>query len=183
MKLETREGLGDRAAGAIPFVLSAGNEPIAGYVLVRRLGRGAYGEVWKAIGPGGVTVAIKFVPLDEGIGDVEMRALDLMKNIHHPHLTSLTGIWLREDILVISMELGDHTLMDCLNEARARGQTGIPADLLHEYMREAAKGIDHLNALNIIHRDIKPKNLLGERQNLIYLQIRRFWLDRDVVLR
>src|SRR5438270_898891 len=90
-------GAGDGHGQAIPFILSAGNEPIPGYVLERRLGRGGYGEVWRATGPGGVTVALKFIPLNDELGEVELRALDLMKNIHHPHLTSLSGIWRRED--------------------------------------------------------------------------------------
>src|SRR5262249_55204931 len=35
-----------------------------------------------------------------------------------------------------------------------------PQRELLEYMREAAKGIDHLNELGIQHRDIKPQNFL-----------------------
>src|SRR5205823_6312901 len=41
-----------------------------------------------------------------------------------------------------------------------QGLPGIPREELLEYLREAAKGIDHLNGLDIQHRDIKPQNLL-----------------------
>jgi serine/threonine protein kinase len=157
---ESDEKQSDSATPSLPFILSVGSEPVPGYVLRRRLGRGGYGVVWSAAGPGGVTVAIKFIPLGERAGEVETRALDLMKNIHHPHLTGISGIWNVDDTLIIAMELGDRTLLECLKEAQERGHEGIPADLLHEYMRETAKGIDYLNTLNIVHRDIKPKNLL-----------------------
>ena len=48
--------------------LRPGAEPVAGYTLIDRLGRGGFGEVWKATGPGGFQVALKFVSLDENIG-------------------------------------------------------------------------------------------------------------------
>src|SRR5262249_33152564 len=50
--------------------------------------------------------------------------------------------------------------MDRLRAAQKQGQPGIPPAELLGYMRDAAKGIDCLNTINIQHRDIKPQNLL-----------------------
>jgi len=82
------------------------------------LGKGGFGEVWKAIGPGGFTVALKLLPLlSRGI-NVELRALETMREVHHPHLISLLGSWQVGNWLVIAMELADRSLYDRLLEVQ-----------------------------------------------------------------
>lgn len=142
------------------LVLTAGSSPVADYQLIELLGRGGFGEVWKVMGPGGVITAMKFIRRTEAIDEVERRSLELMKNIHHPHLIGVSGVWERQDLLIIAMELGERTLKQRLQEALALGQPGIPMSELHEYIHDAAKGIDYLGSLRIVHRDIKPQNLL-----------------------
>jgi formylglycine-generating enzyme required for sulfatase activity len=105
-------------------------------------------------------VALKFIRLGGQGGMVELRSLELMKDIRHPNLLALFGAWQRDDLLILAMELGDRTLLERLREATAQGLPGIPFTELLEYLREAAKGIDQLNKLGIQHRDIKPQNLL-----------------------
>jgi hypothetical protein len=159
----TRGHAGTRVPGgglADDVHLTPGATPVPDYELVQALGRGGFGEVWKATGPGGVQVALKFIRLGEQVGEVELRALDLMKNLRHPHLIGVLGVWHRQELLIIAMELGEGTLKDRLAEAQRQGLPGIPPAELGEHLRDAAKGIDHLTAIHIVHRDIKPQNLL-----------------------
>jgi serine/threonine protein kinase len=147
-----------------------GQEPVLGYRLVRRLGRGGFGQVWKAVGPGEVEVALKIVPLGQRAGDVEMRALQAVKNIRHPNLLAISGVWQLNDLLIFAMELADRTVSDRHGEAVNQGNPGIPGPELLQYMLDAARGIDFLNGphpdpegrntAGIQHRDIKPQNLL-----------------------
>jgi serine/threonine protein kinase len=140
--------------------LKPGAQPVPDYVLEQLLGRGGFGEVWKAIAPGGVHVALKFIRLGDQTGAVERRALNVMKDIRHPNLLSIFATWEVGPFLIIGMELADRSLLDRLHEVTRAGRLGIPWPELLEYMREAAKGIDYLNELGIQHRDIKPDNLL-----------------------
>jgi hypothetical protein len=142
------------------LVLTPGARPVPDYELVKQIGQGGYGEVWKAQAPGGFAVALKFIRLGNNASALELRSLELMKDIRHPNLLSIFGAWRREPFLIVAMELADCSLLDRLQEASEQGLPGIPLAEVLEYMREAAKGIDHLNALGIQHRDIKPHNLL-----------------------
>jgi tetratricopeptide (TPR) repeat protein len=150
--------------------LVAGLEPVSGYRLMNRLGRGGYGEVWKATGPGGFAVALKFVRLEGKAGEVETHALEVIKDIRHANLLATFGAWQQNGYLIIAMELADCTLLDRFEETKVQNLSGIPDVELLEYLAEASKGIDFLNtpghSINgeesggIQHRDIKPQNLL-----------------------
>src|SRR5205085_9881126 len=92
------------------LVLSAGVSPLPDYLLIQLLGRGGFGEVWKARGPGGFDIALKFVSLGNRASEVELRALELMKQVRHPNVLGLHGAWQRDGFLILAMELGDVTL-------------------------------------------------------------------------
>ena len=150
--------------------LRVGAEFVPGYRLLERIGRGGFGEVWKAIGPGGVPMAAKFLQFEREEGTIEARAIEFMKFVNHPHLVTTFGIWHRDEYLIIGMELAERTLKDRLADAVRTRLPGIPPDELFEQMRETAKAIDFLNEprhvidgrprQSIVHRDIKPQNLL-----------------------
>jgi tetratricopeptide (TPR) repeat protein len=150
--------------------LQAGAEPVAGYRLVARLGKGGSGEVWKARGPGGFPVALKFIPLADAEAAVELRSLELLRDIRHANLVTVFGTWQSHGSLVVAMELADRSLWDRYREAVSAGSPGIPKLELIEYLGEAAKALDYLNEprhcllgrqrVGVQHRDIKPHNLL-----------------------
>jgi serine/threonine protein kinase len=155
-------------ANTAAFVPIEGGIPIPGFQLVRCLGKGGFGEVWQATGPGGFAIAMKFIRLAAPSGDVELQSLELMKKIRHPNLLGQFGAWERDGLLIVAMELADGNLQVRLANAVAQGLPGIPTEELLPYLADAARGIDYLNEprpeegqpQGIQHRDIKPSNLL-----------------------
>ncbi len=150
--------------------LHEGEQPIPGYRVVRRRGRGGFGEVWEAEASGGFLVALKFVRLSNRARAAELRALEFVRGIHHPNLLANFGSWLVGDTLIIGMELADRSLWDRYVEAAQQGHRGIPRGELLGYLAEVAAGIDHLNdyrhtfdgrtSIGVQHRDLKPPNIL-----------------------
>ena len=76
-------------------MLKVGDQPVPGYRLDSFLGRGQFGEVWRATSPGGAQVALKFLDLRDQQGLKELRAVQQIKTIRHPHLASVIALWLR----------------------------------------------------------------------------------------
>lgn len=74
-----------------------GDTPIPGYRLTTFLGRGGFGEVWKATAPGGFDVALKIISLSGKPGQKELRALEVVKALRHPNLVPVTAFWLLDE--------------------------------------------------------------------------------------
>src|SRR5436190_457060 len=80
--------------------------------------------------------AVDLDPTARDGAEQEMQAVRLMRSIRHPFLLSMERIEVLPDLLVIVMELADHSLHDQFLQAREAGLPGIPRQTLLGYMQE-----------------------------------------------
>jgi serine/threonine protein kinase len=141
---------------------------LPGYRLLSPLGRGGFGEVWKAEAPGGLLKAIKFVVPHPDLGSdtgshalrQEFEAFQHIKAIRHPFILQLERVELIGDELIMVMELADSQLQDRFNACVAAGLPGIPREELLGYFADAAEALDVIGTkYGLQHLDIKPANI------------------------
>lgn len=163
------------------FLLDEPDEAISNYQLLGRVGEGTYGEVWKARNRAdGKLVALKKIRLeheDEGIPTTAIREIALLKELsRHPNIVKLFDVIHRNNqgnnslyLVFEFMEFDFRKYMD--NEPGA-----IPLNLVKSYMYQLLSAIHFCHQRRVLHRDLKPQNLLIDRNG--YLKLADFGLAR-----
>ncbi|MBL7223054.1 MAG: protein kinase, partial [Candidatus Brocadiae bacterium] len=162
-KAERSAGPEDPTQGGAPP--SAG-DPLIGqtlgeFVIESVLGRGGMGAVYKGTQPSlGRSVAIKVLPerLASDASFIERfhREARAAAAINHPNIIEVYSIGKDKGHEYIAMELVDgESLRDVL-----RREGRIPPDRALELMKQVADALAVAHAQGILHRDIKPDNIL-----------------------
>lgn len=138
-------------------------ETVGRYEIIGELGRGAMGVVYKAKDPTiGRTVALKTMRLDvHGLDTAEMmrrfqneaRAAGVLS---HPNIVTIYDAGERDGIFYIAMEFIEGTT---LHELIAQ-QHILPTEDVIRYSRQVCKGLDYAHSNGIVHRDVKPANIM-----------------------
>ncbi|MEK7833261.1 MAG: serine/threonine-protein kinase, partial [Acidobacteriota bacterium] len=138
------------------------NDRIGPYQLIRKLGEGAFGEVWLAQDPsrsGSREVAVK-MPLKSEIDlDALLQEATLWARAtgHANVLEFLAARVFDGQVVLISEYAPDGSLKDWLKLYGGRAPS-IQAAV--RMTRGILAGLEHLHGRNIIHRDVKPDNVL-----------------------
>ncbi|KAG0044101.1 Cyclin-dependent kinase 3 [Gryganskiella cystojenkinii] len=141
------------------------------YQKLEKIGEGTYGVVYKATERAtGRTVAMKKIRLeneDEGVPSTAIREISLLKELKHDHVVQLLDIIHDDNRLYLVFEFLDLDLKKYMDTLPTTTITGLPLDQVKEYLYQLIKGVEYCHARRILHRDLKPQNLLiDEARNL-----------------
>jgi serine/threonine protein kinase len=146
--------------------MAKSDDKIGPYTLVRKLGRGAFGVVWLAEKRSVLAttkVALKF-PNDEDV-DLDAVKQEASLWVHasgHPNvLTFIDADVYDGQVVIVSEYAPDGSLSKWLEMHGGKAPT-IEAAI--EIMMGIMAGLEHLHKRGIIHRDIKPDNILLQNE-------------------
>ncbi|MFI6043313.1 bifunctional serine/threonine-protein kinase/ABC transporter substrate-binding protein [Nocardia sp. NPDC051321] len=142
-------------------MLRAG-EVFAGYVIKRQLGRGGMGAVYLAQHPRLPRLTALKLLYPDLYADTEIRArfereADLAARLDHPNIVAVYDRGLDEGQLWISMQYVDGI------DAADLDPRALPPERAAEIIVETAKALDYAHATGVLHRDVKPANILLAR--------------------
>jgi len=141
------------------MALSSGTR-IGPYEITALLGAGGMGEVYRARDTRlERTVAIKILPKEMSADPVRKlrfeREAKIISSLNHPNICTLHDIGSQDGV--------DYLVMECvegetLSKRLEKGP--LPVDLVLKYGGQIADALDKAHRAGVVHRDLKPGNIV-----------------------
>ncbi|HSN51808.1 MAG TPA: serine/threonine-protein kinase [Woeseiaceae bacterium] len=155
--------VGDKAAGVEPL--------IKGYRFLKKLGASSHSSVYLAEREKtGVKMVLKVLRQIPDVNDASIAAFDrflqeyeMIADIDHPNIVKIYDLGVADDHAHIAMEYLD------AGDLRQRISEKIYANVAVKYLREIASALARIHEVGILHRDLKPGNIMLRRDNSIAL--------------
>src|SRR5512143_283357 len=139
----------------------------AGYTVLRQLGSGGMGEVYLVQHPrlprqDALKILRPDVSADSDYRERFAREAELAAKLWHPSIVSVHDRGDEDGQLWISMDYVDGT--DAGRLLQQRYPAGMPLAAVSEIVTAVASALDYAHAHGLLHRDVKPSNILIAEQ-------------------
>ncbi|MGN2637414.1 protein kinase domain-containing protein [Nocardia takedensis] len=137
-------------------------EVFAGYRIVRRIGSGGMGAVYLAAHPrlprrDALKILDSALAADEEFRARFRREAELAARLEHPNVVAIYDRGVENDVLWIAMRYVDGV---DVAELIRRGPATLPPARTVRILADAARGLDAAHRGGLLHRDVKPANIL-----------------------
>ena len=150
------------------------------YEKLSKIGQGTYGVVYKAQNTQNKEIValkkIKFESHEEGLPSSAIREIALLKELDHPYIIKLYNVLHLQQRLTLIFEFCEWDLtryMKTLNNC-------LPKQQILSFSYQLLSALSYIHEKSIIHRDIKPQNLLINRK--LELKLADFGLARSTFI-
>jgi serine/threonine protein kinase len=168
-------GVNDKRDSA---VLKPG-ETCGPYRVESLLGEGGMGLVYRAVGPSGETVALKLVKGEIAKDDVFRRRFDrearTAARVGHPNVVPVVATGEHDGIPYMAQQY----ITGGSLETRIKTDGKLALGLTLDICTQVADGLDAMHAEGLIHRDVKPANILLDETDKAYITDFGLMKDRE----
>ncbi|KAL5679016.1 hypothetical protein ACJX0J_005401, partial [Zea mays] len=135
------------------------------YEKVEKIGEGTYGVVYKALDKAtNETIALKKIRLeqeDEGVPSTAIREISLLKEMNHGNIVRLHDVVHSEKRIYLVFEYLDLDLKKFMDSCPEFAKNPT---LIKSYLYQILHGVAYCHSHRVLHRDLKPQNLLIDRR-------------------
>ncbi|HEX2914010.1 MAG TPA: serine/threonine-protein kinase [Chloroflexia bacterium] len=150
-----------------------GNLIFGRYRLLKSLGKGSFGEVFQAediqFDPPR-SVALKLLRSDY-VSEAQVRAdlkreASILARFNHPNILRVIDFGISQELAFIVTDLAPGgSLAQKLRPDPGRPPVPLPLEAVSRYLDQIADALDDAHAQGLVHRDIKPQNILLDQRD------------------
>ena len=160
----TKRSIDDLPEEAVPFAQDSTRQ-VHHYILVKQIGKGGMGTVWKAWDRKlSRWVAIKFLLAEEDRGiDRFQREAKIAARLRHPHIAAIYEVGEAPSTRPGGGTM--HFLVMEFIDGQTLATVNLPRRVLLEIFLNVTRALDAAHRSGIVHRDLKPLNIMvtGDR--------------------